>query len=173
MAIEVIPKQKIKEISWTRIAVYAALALFLAFLFSYFALAFYKQNMERELAELEKALKRTPAQSELEEDILSFQKRANDSAILLARHALPTKIFELLEENTYRNVWLSAVKLDLQGGIIEITGIAANFEILAQQVLIFEKNDLVKKIALSRVSTGRTGEITFEARLTFDTTALK
>ena len=173
MAIEVTTKQKTKETTWTSIAFYALLAIFLVFAASYFVLAFYEKGLARELEKLEKDLTKTATESQLEKDIIAFQKRAQDTIPLLESHSFPTKIFEFLEKNTYPQVWFRDLKVDLGQGIIIASGNAANFEVLAQQVRTFEREEQIKNVMLSKVSAGRAEGITFDLRLTFDSAVLK
>jgi Tfp pilus assembly protein PilN len=172
MAIEVIPKQKIKETQWQNIALYVILAIFLLFLLSYLVLAFYESRLEKEISELTAALARTDSERTLEKDVLSFQKSAKDFVVLLSNHVFPTRIFELLEKNTHPKVRFSELKLDLQGGTLELHGNAESFDILAKQLKIFEEQEFIKNVKLSKVSADKTG-VNIELRLSFDTRVLK
>ena len=173
MAIEIIPKQKTKEVSWANIVLYVVLVLLLAFVLSYIFFVFYQQRLQREFRELETALQRTPSEKDLEETVLLLKNRIDDSGMLLAQHRLPTRVFDLLEQNTHPRVWFFDVKLNFAIGSLDISGVASNFEVLGQQILIFEQNQSIKQVKVSRVSVGREGDIRFSLQLVFDKNLLK
>ncbi len=168
MAIEIVPKQKIKEVPWANVALYFVLALLLVFILSYLALAFYKLRFEREISEIEAALERTSSEAALEQEVLGLKKRIEDSKQLFLQHRLPHPLFELLEQNTIPRVWFFNAKFDFEKAAAQLSGRTDNFETLGQQTLILEKQEFIKSVQLSQVSPSREGGITFDLELTFD-----
>lgn len=168
MAIEIIPKPKIKEISWLKITLYTLVALFLAFLLSYLFLIFYQGKLQEQFSDLQTKLSRTPAETELERNILAAKRRIEDFNLLAASHRLPSQIFAALEQSTHPEVWFPDFKLNLEQEEIRLEGVARNFEVLGQQLLIFEKQSFIKNAVLSEVAVSREGEVDFEVQLIFD-----
>jgi len=177
MAIEIVPKPKVKEIPWLKIALSLFVALLLIALLSYLALFFYQNRLSKELALLENQLERTEEEEELERRVLLYQQKIADYGILLAEHQLkyqlPLKIFEFLEKNTHPDIWFSEFNLDSENNIVRVSGYTNNFETLSQQMFILQKQETLKSIDLSNVSINREKGIEFEFTLIFDPKIIK
>lgn len=173
MAIEVIPKQKIKRVPRERITLYVIVGVFIAFLLSYFILIFFQNKASQDLAELEKNLARTEQENQLEKQLLSTKKLVDDWNLLANEHRLPLAVFELLQKNTLPSVWFSEFKFNLGENLLLLEGQTQNYESLGQQVLIFQEHKLIHNVQLSKVSVGREGEIIFDLQLVFDPIILK
>lgn len=168
MAIEIIPKPKIKKTSSLGIFLYVFGLIFLAFLISYFVLDFYQKKSAEELSDVEKTLEKSPSEKNLEDGIFSYQKKIEDIELLVNGHRFTANLFGNLEKNVLPKVWLSKFKSDLTAGTIDILGATDNFEILGQQVLIFEKQEFVKNVNLSKIFIGKDGKVNFDLRLIFN-----
>lgn len=170
MAIEIIPKVKIKKISVMSIVFYLSLAIFLAFLVSYFVLDFWQKKINKELFDIKTTLERekSPSEKNLEEKILTYQKKIEESGFLLANHRFITPLFDYLEKITHSKIQFSDFKLNSEEGVIDIKGLAESFEVLGQQALIFESQKFIKNINLSEVSINKEGKIEFKFQITLD-----
>jgi hypothetical protein len=168
MAIEIIPKPKIRKISLIKISYLVLVAAIAAFLVSYFVLNFYQKKMSQEISDIDKSLQKSPSEKNLEDGIFSYQKKINDVNILLSSHRLVAAFLDNLEKNIHPKVWLQKFKLNTEEKIVDVSGSADNFEILGQQTLIFEKWELVKNANLTKVSIGQDSKINFDLRLIFD-----
>ena len=168
MAIEIIPKSRIKKTPPINILLYALALMFLVFLVSYFVLYFSQEKQAREISDTEKALQKSPSEKNLEDGILGYQRKLEDIGLLLSNHMFTPNLFNNLEKNIHPRVWFSRFRLDLTAGTIDVTGTTDNSEVLGQQTLIFEKQEFIKNINLSKVLIGKDGKINFELRLTFD-----
>lgn len=168
MAIEIIPKQKLKKITLANIILYLVLVVFLAFFVIYFILNHFFLKTDQELSDIEKNLIRTSEEKKLEDEIFDYQKKIKDFSLLLSDHRFPVNFFNFLEKINHPKIWLSNFTLDLKNGQATISGQTENFEILGQQILIFKKEVLIKDINLSRVSISKEGKVEFDFQLTFD-----
>ncbi len=168
MAIEIIPKPKFGETPWTKVILYVCLAIIIVFFLSYFFLTSSKRKLEADLIELKTKLERIPEERILEDEVFKYQRKIEDFAVLLNLHQLPLNFFILLEENTHPEIWFFEFELSLENNSLVLLGQAGNFEILGQQMLIFQKQESIKNMNLSNVSIDKQGKIEFELQLTFD-----
>ena len=168
MAIEIISKSKIRKTSLTSIPFLILAAIFLAFLFSYFALNFYQKKLTREISEIEKSLQKSPSEKNLEDGIFSYQRKLEDINPLLSNHKAVVNLFNNLGKNIHPKAWLQKFKLNMDEKTIYVFGSTDTFEILGQQILIFEKQEFIKNTNIDRVSIGKDGKINFELQIIFD-----
>ena len=165
MAIEIIPKPKIKKISWINIVLYSYLAIFLVLFLSYFIFDHYQKKLNQEFSDLEKSLLRTPAEKELEEEIIGYQRKLKDFTSLLNYHRLPLNIFNFLEKVTHPKVWFSELDLNLTKNTIDLSGQADTSEVMAQQLLILRKEELIQNLNLSKLSRNKEGRLEFSLQV--------
>ena len=168
MAIEIIPKTRTRKISLTKTSSFVLAIIFFAFLISYFVFNFYQNKLSREISDVEKALQKSPSENNLEDGIFSYQKKIEDTGILLGNHKPVANLLSNLEKNTHPKVWLSRFKLNMADETLDLLGSTDSFEILGQQTLIFGKQEFIKNTNLSDVSMGRDGKIKFELQLILD-----
>lgn len=167
MAIEIIPKPKIKEIPWSDIILTTCLIIFLLCFLSYFVLVYFQTKFQQELSKLENALVRTSSEKKLEEETLGYKRKIEDFGFLLENHRFPLNIFNFLEKNTHPKVWFSKLNLDLEKNLLTVSGQADNSEVMGQQILIFKKEALIQNLNLSNLSRGKEGKIEFDLQFTF------
>lgn len=174
MAIEITTDQKIKKLSIINFVFYFFLFLLIAFILSYFILNFWQKRLNRELADLTKSLEKTPAEKALEEKILGsgikkgYQEKINDFGKLINYYQQPLNFFNFLGENAHPKVRFTKLNLDLDKNIADISGKAADFEALGQQILILEGEKNIKGLNLSKVSIAKEGGIEFKLILGFE-----
>lgn len=168
MAIEIIPKSKIRKTSLTNIFSLILAGTLLASLLSYVALNFYQKKLSREVSDIEKSLQKSPSEKNLEDGIFSYQRKIEDVNLLLSSHRAAANLFDNLGKNIHPKIWLQKFKLNMDEKTIYVFGSTDSFEILGQQTLIFEEQEFIKNTNLTKVSIGRDGKINFELQLIFD-----
>lgn len=170
MAIEIIPRKAVLLPLWLKILFYILIALLLAAVLSYFILdhfqkksltAFY--NLEEEIRE-----EKTPQKIALELEILSYQKKINDFALIFDYHLIASKFFSFLEKTSHPRIWFSKINLNPGEALAVVSGRAETFLVLGQQLQILKKEALVKNASLTKISLGEKGEIEFTLTLSFD-----
>lgn len=167
MAIEIIPKPKIKKTFWLNLVLYLLLTIFLVLVLGYFILVLYQKKLNQELSEIEKALVRTDAEKAVENEMSIYQKKIEDFGNLLDTRRSPLKVFSFLEKNTHPRVWFSNFSFDLEKGSLSLSGQAESPEVLEQQLIIFKKQETVKNVTLLTFSIIKEGKIDFDLQLTF------
>ncbi|MDI6591446.1 MAG: hypothetical protein QME61_00665 [Patescibacteria group bacterium] len=168
--IEIIPKPAPKIISWLNILFYFSIALLIAVILSFFALNHFVKKLKAEFQDLEAVLikQRTPAIINLEKEILSSQRKIEDMDFLLKRHLATSKVLEFLEKVTHPKVWFFSLDWNSEERRLRVSGITENFQILGQQLLIFQDNQFIKEVNLSKISIDREGKISFNFDLLLD-----
>jgi len=173
MAIEITPKPKFRIPKWVSVVLAVFIILLLFFVVSYFYLHNSLGKISQKIEEKDKALLKTPAEKELEKEVLLKEQRVNNWAQLILSHRKPGNIFNLLEKTTHPSVVFSEFEFDSAKNLVEIKGSAEDFTALGQQILILKGEKDIKKITLSEVSIAKGGGIDFSLQLTFDSQFFK
>jgi len=173
--IEIIPRKAAPLPIWLKILFYILIALLLVAALSYFILGHFQKKSLTTIQNLEEEIlkEKTPQKIALEKEILSYQKKINDFALILDYHLLSSKFFRFLEQTSHPRIWFSKINLSPVEQLAIVSGRAETFPVLGQQLQIFEKEAFVKSATLSKISLGEKGEIEFTLTLSFDPTLFK
>lgn len=168
--VEIIPKPVEKKINWRDILLYFSAFLLLLAVFTYFILNNYLKRAETTLKSLEETLAREKTVEEiaLEKEIFGYQKKIGDFSKLIDRHLLPSKFFEFLEKNSHPKIWFSKLDLNSRTGEAKLSGQAADFVVLDQQLQILKANPLVKNFNLVKIEIDKEGKVNFDLKLNLD-----
>jgi hypothetical protein len=168
--IEIIPRKAAPLPLWLKILFYILITLLLTVILSYFILGHFQkksltalQNLEEEILE-----EKTPQKIVLEKEILSYQKKINDFALVLDHHLLSSKFFRFLEKTSHPRIWFSKINLNPGEALAIVSGRAETFLVLGQQLQILKSESPVKNASLAKISLGKKGEIEFTLTLSFD-----
>jgi len=176
MAIEIIPKKaEAKPFTLLDFLFYFSLTVLIVSLIGCLALFLLQKNSEKTLKDTEEKIQKvgTPEVIALEEKILLYQKKINDFSVLFDSHQSNLKFFTSLENLTHPKIFFSKTDLKIREGQISLSGIAENFEVLGQQFLIFEKEDYIKSVDLSKASISKEGKIEFTLTISFGNAKFK
>lgn len=168
MAIEFIPKPKIKIPAWAIILLIFCIILLLGGLGSYLYFDKTSKKLSRQIQEKENALIETPSEKELKENLFFTEKKINNLGNLISARRKSFNIFTFLEEICHPQVWFSEFSFDSKGESVAVKGKAEGLVSLGQQISALKKEQILKKINLSGVSMGQDGKIEFSLQLTFD-----
>lgn len=161
MAIEIVPPEEIKKVSWLKVISYLCILLLILGVATYFMFDLVQERYHQRIQDLEKDLAKTPEEKTLEEEVLGIKRKIDDFNLLLVLHQLPLNIFTLLEESTHPKVWFSDFGLDSEKGVSNISGEADSFEVLSQQISLLKEKEFIKNLNLSGVSLGKEGGVNF------------
>lgn len=166
MAIEIIPKKAVKLYPWQNYLFYICIFLLLCSIIGYFSLNYLIKKSEQKLQETEEAIVKAkgPERMVLEEELKEFREKIDDFTPLLLSHQKSSNFFSFLEKNTHPQVLFTELKLNTKGNQVELSGQTDNFQILGQQLLIFQKTEFIRNLKLAKVEIGKEGKIEF----TFD-----
>ena len=102
----------------------------------------------------------------------NFAIRAQEVQELLDVRHIPTVLLGLMEEMSHPNVSLSRLAFSFTSYEAQVSGSTSSYKILAEQILIWEKNPDVTKVNVSEFDTDTTGRLKFSAKLGLAPTAL-
>ena len=165
MAIEVGSKKEIKKLSLIDILLYLCVILLAVFALGYFILTGWQKSLKTELANIDEDLKETSEEENLEKEALVYQKKIEDFGNLLAKHQTALNVFGFLEKATHSQVWFKKMDMDISKKTLILSGQAASFEVLGQQIIIFKKQESVENLDLSQVSMDKEGGVRFDIQI--------
>jgi len=172
--VEIIPKPIEKVPFWQQILFYFSISLLVIVIISYFVLGAFQKKSEIYLQNLDEKISqaKTPEIIALEKEVLSWQRKIKDFAKVFDQHKLNSKFFQFLEEKTYPKVFFSKIDLNSQNLEVILSGQADSFQSLGYQIQILEKEPLIKKINLSKISIGKEGGVEFTLEINLDSKML-
>ncbi|MFH1841320.1 MAG: hypothetical protein ABH800_00990 [Candidatus Nealsonbacteria bacterium] len=168
--VDLIPKPTRKSPKWQNILMSISLVLLIVAVAGYFLLDYLKKDSQAALQGIEESIAAitTPEDQDLEKEVFDYQKKIEDFAVLFGKHLNPSSFFALLEESCHPQVWFTELDLDFEKLQATVSGKTPNFYILGQQSLVFQKQDLIKGVGLSKASIGKGGEVDFTFSLSLD-----
>ncbi len=168
MAIEIAKKPKLKGPLWLYILMMAGIVLALGLAGTYFYFFKVGKDISQQIEGIDQALKKTPEEKELENTLLSREKKIEDFQELLSKHKKVLNVFNFLQEKTHPQVWFSEFDFSGKEKTVSLFGTANSFTTVGQQILIFREEEFLKNVKLSELSMGEEGDIGFSLQLTFD-----
>lgn len=118
--------------------------------------------LKQEVARLEEDLR-----PELINQLLNLDKKMSGLRILLDNHIITSNVFKLLEENTLTQVHFSSFSYFADARKIDLSGEAATYSTLSQQVRLFEALPQVERVDFGGLSKTSAGRITFKMGIVF------
>lgn len=166
MAIEIVPKKETQIPRWQNILLYFGIFLLIGLIIGYFTLNYFIEKSERKLQQTNEAITKakSPERITLEEELKSLRAKIEDFTPLLLNHQKSSNFFDFLEKNTHPKVFFTKLNLDTEGNHVELSGQTDDFQILGQQLLIFQKTESLQGLKLSKVEINKEGKVEF----TFD-----
>lgn len=166
MPIDIIPKPPEEEPILLNILFYISIGLLISAILIYFLLGYLQRNVNEILEERKSQLQiiQTPEEQELEKDVLRYQKKIDDFAIIFRRHKTNSNVFPFLEEITHPEVRFSDFSLTKPS--VTLSGIAESFTVMDQQLSIFRENPKILDTNLSQILLDKDGRISFNFTLT-------
>lgn len=172
---EIIPKTTRKISGWQNIAFYPSLALLMVVVLGYLTLIYFENKALVTVQDLEEKIYEVGTYEEKiqEAEIFKQKRTIDDFAILLKEHQKPSGFFKFLEEISHPKSWFSELNLKLDEFKLTIHGQAPNFQVLGQQLSIFQAQDLIQDVNLSNLSLNKEGGTDFTFELSLDSQIFK
>ena len=161
--VSIIPKTTKKSPKWHKIAFYVSCGLFIAVVLAYAALFYFEGKTFEKVQDVEEMLAKVGTKEEkaIEKEILTAKRKISSFSSLLQKHKESSNFFTFLEESAHPKVWFSKVDLTTENSEALVGGQAASFEVLGQQLIIFQQQELIQSIDLSNLLIGKDGEVEF------------
>ena len=167
MAIEISKKTKIRVPLWAVALGIVCLALILVLAGSYFYLNILTGKITKEIQDKEEALKITPSQKSLEDNLSLTGNKIDQFADLASKHRKVANIFTFIENTCLPNIQFSDFNFDIAKETVNISGQTDSFVALGQELNILKQEALIKKINLSGVSINDEGTVDFTFSIIF------
>lgn len=165
---KIIPKPKPKAPGWVNVLFYFSIILIIiliaGFLFlksKNISLKEEKENLERQIAELEGV-----EEKELEETISVFGEKIRVFKELFRNHKISSNFFSLLENSCHPKVQFTRLDLNVENYQANLEGKTESFQSLGEQLFILRRNENIKEFNLSHISLDREGKVKFGLTLT-------
>lgn len=161
--IEIIPKPAQKFPTLPNILFYFSLVLLLISICSFFILDYYQKQASQNLKDLETVINkgRTPEEVSLEKEILGYQKKIDVFSSLISSHKNISNLFPVLEKNTHPKAEFNQFSFNSENFKVVLSGRTESFQTLAQQILIFKGENLIKDFNLAGLSIEKEGGVGF------------
>lgn len=164
--VEIIPKPTARVSLWLNILFYFSISLLLMVLLSVFTLTRFQKKANLEQQDLQQAISQQEKGIEdLEKEVLLYQRKLDDFALILNERRFPLNFFSLLEENCHPRVQFTGLNLNLIERKAGLSGTVESIPGLRQQILILEKVEEIEKVNLSNISLGKQGGASFSLSL--------
>ncbi|MDP3762947.1 MAG: hypothetical protein Q8Q97_02650 [bacterium] len=152
------------------ILMFGGIILFAASLLTAGGVSLYKSLLTRQIAALTNSLKRLEADFEppLIQELFKTSQEIQSASVLLAAHRFPSRLFKFLEENTLASARFTDFRFNAGEAKLVMTGEARSYTALAEQASVFEKNPLVRRLALANLALKENGNISFGMEIIFD-----
>lgn len=173
--VTIIPKLPKKVSQWQTIIFYSSLAALLAVMAAYFVLNHLHGQSLAAINDLEEQILEisTIEDTRIETEIFASQEKIKDFSKILSAHAKSSQFFEFLEGKTHPEVWFTDLDLNPDMFSVRLSGKALNFQTLAQQLYIFQAEDLIESVTLTDFSLGEEGATDFSFNISFSPEVLK
>lgn len=171
----IIPKPIKKAPKWHNIATYAAFGLVIAVVLGYAGLIYLENKALNAIWDTEEKITKVGTKEErnMEIQVLLNSDKMGKFSTLFQDHKKSSKFFAFLEENSHPKVWITRLDLNTNEAEATLTGQTPNFQTLGEQLLIFQKEEVVKSISISSLSIGKDGKTGFILSLSLDPNLIK
>jgi len=174
MPTDIIPKPISQTPLWQDILLYLSLILLVGVIFSCLLLGHFQKKTIKEIEAIEQSLntQKTTEEISLEKQVFDYQKKLQDISFLLEKYNRPSNFLKFLEDSTHPEVVFTKLNLNPKRRAV-LTGVAKNFMVLGQQLLILQEREEVSQANLSNISIEKSGEIGFSLNLSLNPSLFK
>ncbi len=171
----IIPKPVQKAPPWHNLGIYIALGLVAVVVLGYAVLFYLQDRASDNLGSLEQEISQigTKEERNVEAQVLFSGRRIDDFSKLFQQHKKTSNLLKLLEENCHPQVWVTEMDLLTNDNQANLSGKTPTFQTLGQQMLLFQKQSLIKDASLISLAIGKGGEAEFALSLFFDPAIFK
>ncbi len=179
MPIQIIPKEAAKLPLWQNIMFYFSIGLVLSILGSYGILYHFTKKAVEDFNNIDKAIiqGKTEQILTLENEMKSYRDKIDDFASLINNHKFSYNFFGkledkigVLEKNTHPKVFFNEMNFNVTGNSVVMSGTTESFEIIGQQIFLFQNDPDVKSVKISKAEINKEGKIDFNLDILLDPT---
>lgn len=152
---------------WVNILFYLSLFLLAISASAYFIFGNSQKNAENEIIDLRNQLVESKSVEELA--LETYQNKINDFISLLDGYVANSSAVSFIETVTHPKAQFTNIAISAKQGKVSISGKTESLQTLGQQLIIFQKDPLIKETKLTGISfLSGGGEIGFTFELLLD-----
>lgn len=169
MEIDLIPKRTVIKIPLKTPLFFVSLGLLLVFAAATIFLLKGVKRIGDEVTALNNELSEEKSGEEinLERGVLVAQKKIAAFSFLVKERREVSKAFDLVEKKIHPQVVLNKIDYNSKEDKIWLGGVADNFQILGQQLLLFKQDSSVREANFSHIGIEKTGGVGFNLEIVF------
>ncbi len=127
------------------------------------------RNLEQKISVLNQSIDETQ-----QKQIVTFFSQMVNIQSLLSGHKYFSSIFDFIEKNTHQKITYSDLKFNVSEMDIKIEGTAPSYDLLVNQLAVYNQAPEVKKVSLDSSSAQEgSNEVRFSVRLILDQSIFK
>lgn len=159
----------------TGLIFYIGLALFVLSLLSYSVLIFVDRAQAKTKENLLKdvRVRQDELRPELVNQIFTLESKLTSIQTLINKHPFTSNVLKFLEDNTLPNVRFLNFDFKDDTGRLEMSGDAASYATLTEQVILFERNPQVEKVEFGGLTLGAGNLVNFRLTIVFKPVLLR
>ena len=168
--IGIVPRKIKKTSKLYEFSPYIVFGLVTAVVLAYIALLYFGNKTSKISWDLEEKIAQvgTKDVKAIEAQVLLNKQKIDDFSTLFADHQRASNLLKFLEENSHPKIWFNELELSSKDSQAILSGETSNFEILGQQIAIFQSQVFVRIVEISNLSIGKDGKAKFTVLLTLD-----
>ena len=146
-----------------------SLGLFILSLVSYAVLIFIDRSQVKTEENLlqEVRVRQDELRPELVNQIFTLESKLASIQTLINKHPFSSNILKFLEENTLPNIRFLTFDFKSDTGRLEMSGDAASYAALTEQIILFERNSRVEKVEFGGLTLGAGNLVNFRLTMVF------
>lgn len=158
-------------VRWLKIMI----VIFIIFALVSLGLWGYRLSLENKKEELSQEIEKLQSQRNLtlEEDFKALKKGIDNLKTILADRFFSTQVFSMIEDLVLPEVYFAKAQINLNESKIDLEAYAASYTVLAKQILAFEEDDRINKVAVNSADMDQTGQVLSSLILNLDKSFLK
>jgi len=177
MPIQIIPKEAAKLPLWQNIMFYFSIGLVLSMLGSYGILYHFTKKAVKDFNNIDNAIKQGKTEQilTLENQMKSYRVKIDDFVSLINNHKFSYNFFGrledkigVLEKDTHPKVFFNNMTFSIGKNPVVISGITESFEIIAQQIFLFQNDPAVNSVTITKAEINKEGKIEFNLNIFLD-----
>jgi len=173
--IEIIPQARASRPGWVNAILAVALVFLLIAVAGQFIFGAMGTGAREDIEDASRRLGelRSPDRIALEKAVLGYQIQFANFSDTLAKRYLASRVLSLLEETAHPGILYQSLNIDLEQASIQAKAEAASYQALGEQLLVFNNEERISKVATKNYSRDKEGQIIFDLILSFNPSIVK
>lgn len=161
--IHLLPKKKVTASKGENVLFYSSLLFLIISILAYIVFTVLNNKLSNQIQNVKASIAQTnnKAEIQLEQKAKDYEEKLKSFSFILDKHIYPSKSFSIIENDTLPNVYFTTFDLNSSDLSISLDGATDDFRSLGRQILIFQKDPLIKSVSLTSISVASLGMVNF------------